>query len=82
MFLYVEIFNDLNMYSIIEIYIMFKMYFGENVIKGQIFLYIINVRDYMYLIILKLNDIYIYYIYQINVNCLKYVMFCIVICNF
>lgn len=34
MFLFVEIFNDLNMYSIIEIYIMFKMYFGENVIKG------------------------------------------------
>lgn len=83
MFLYVETSNDLNMYSTTEIHTTPKTYSGENVTKGQIFfLYRINVRDYMYLTTLKSNDIYTYYIYQTNVNCLKHVMLCIGICNF
>lgn len=52
MFLFVETSNDMKIYSTTEIHTTPTSYSGENVTKGNIFIQI-NVRDNMYLTILK-----------------------------
>lgn len=56
-FLFLETSNDLKMYITTDLYTTPTSHSGEHVTIGNLFLYKINVREYMYLTILKSNKI-------------------------